>query len=76
MATEYQTPYDPPFDVPDTAGVGVGTRGGFDMGEGSEKETPWAIGQTVTTHDLGAGDPGVGGTIPSGFEGVPSQRRD
>jgi hypothetical protein len=40
----YQSPFDVPFTVPGEGGDDVTRRGGADLGEGSQKETPNASG--------------------------------
>lgn len=61
----YQSPFTPAFDTPSTEGSGVTSRGGADLGEGSQKETPNSseIPLQPDTYSVGPGDPGKGGTV-------------
>lgn len=65
---DIQTPFDNAV-APVSSGAmsGAGTSGGFDLGEGTQKETPNTVSGLpvqVTTVGLGEGDPGPSGQIP------------
>jgi hypothetical protein len=62
----FQTPFTPGFSTPSTEGSGVTSRGGADLGEGSQKETANLsdIPLQPDTYTVGPGDPGKGGTVP------------
>lgn len=67
MAGDLQTPFTAPTcPTPSGAGNGGGTSGGFDMGDGSQKETANLSGlpPLQTTVNPGEGAPGVGAQIP------------
>ena len=49
--------------VPTGAGDNTASKGGHDLGEGSVKETPSEIGQTVTTFQ-----PEAGAAVPRNFD--------
>lgn len=63
-----QTPYDNAVvPTPGGSASGGGTSGGFNMGEGSAKETPNTVSglpPLQTTVSVQGGDPGVGGSVP------------
>lgn len=66
-------PFDQAFPTPSIEGDNAGVRNGYDLGEGSQKATPWAI-SPIETFKFGPGDPGVDGKVGNDFEVSPTQR--
>jgi hypothetical protein len=62
----FQTPFTPGFEAPSGEGSGVSSRGGAELGEGTQKESSNLSGlpSQPDTYTIGPGDPGKGATIP------------
>ena len=63
----FQSPFTPAFGTPSAEGADVSSRGGAELGEGTQKESPNSMSGLPTqpdTYSLGGGDPGKGGTVP------------
>lgn len=63
----FQSPFSPAFGTPSAEGADVSSRGGAELGEGTQKESPNSMSGLPTqpdTYTIGPGDPGKGASVP------------